>query len=82
MLFNIVAIILALYAITAPYWLFKAVKFGIKCAEKPEEVAEEPVFELPKKHNTEMSDEMKAALNVLYNIDAYDGTSNGQREVN
>lgn len=82
MLSDVLAVILGLYAISTPYWFMRAVKFGVKCAEKPEVIAEEPVFELPKKHEKhEMSDEMRADLTMLYNIGVFDGTSNGQKEI-
>ena len=85
MLSDILLIILGLYAISTPYWLIKAVKFGLKCAEKPEEAIEEPVFTLPEinpKHDeSEMTEDMKEDLAILANINAYDGTSAGQREI-
>lgn len=82
MLSDVVLVILGLYAATTPYWFMKAVKFGAKCAEKPEEVIEEPVFELPKKHEkAEISEEMKQDLTLLHNISVFDGTSAGQKEI-
>jgi len=57
-------------------------KLGVKMAEKPEKVAEEPAFTLPKRtKKPEMPEEMKRDLAKLANIEQYDGTSNGQMEI-
>lgn len=82
MLSDVVLVILGLYAASTPIWFMKAVQFGAKCAEKPEEVAVEPVFNLPKaEKKPEMTDEMRADLTMLHNINVFDGTSNGQKEI-
>ena len=82
MLFEIITVILAIYAVLTPIWIMKSVKFGIKCAEKPAEAAEEPVFTLPeKKKDVKVPEEMQKTLDILENIEVYDGTSNGQKEI-
>ena len=82
MLFEIITVILAIYAVLTPIWIMKSVKFGIKCAAKPAEAAEEPVFTLPeKKKDVKVPEEMQKTLDILENIEVYDGTSNGQKEI-
>lgn len=85
MLSDVLLIILGLYAISTPYWVMKSIKFGIKCADKPEEAAEEAVFTLPdipkKEESVELPADMKRDIAVLANIEAYDGTSVGQKEI-
>ena len=83
MLFNIIVlVILAYYAFITPIIVFKSVKFGIKMAEKPEEAAEEPFFNVPKKKELpKMTPEEQRTAQILANIDRYDGTSNGQVEI-
>jgi len=82
MLYEIVTVILAIYAILSPLVILKAVQFGLKCAEKPAEVMSEPVMSLPKKtKKPELTDDMRRGIDILTNIDTYDGTSNGQKEI-
>lgn len=82
MLFDIIAVILVIYAVSTPFWVLKAVRFGLKCAEKPSEAAEEPIFTLPeKKTDVKVPKEMQKTLDIFENIEAYDGTSNGQKEI-
>ena len=85
MLYEIIAILLALYAVSTPYWMIKAVKFGISVAEEPEKAAEEPIFNLPEKKEEPqpvvLTEEQQKLLDVLDNIDVFDGTSQGQKEI-
>ena len=85
MLYEIIAIILALYAVSTPYWMIKALKFGISVAEEPEKAAEEPIFNLPEKKEEPqpvvLTEEQQKMLDVLDNIDVFDGTSQGQKEI-
>lgn len=84
MLSDIVLVILAIYACSTPLWVVKSIKFGLKIAENTEKAAEEPVFNipsLPKKNDIELPEEVKADIAVLENIEAYDGTSHGQKEI-
>lgn len=82
MLSDIVLVILAIYACSTPLWVVKSIKFGLKIAENTEKAAEEPVFNIPtKKNDIELPEEVKADIAVLENIEAYDGTSHGQKEI-
>lgn len=85
MLSDVVCIILAIYAILSPFWLIKAIKFGISMAEKPEEAAKEPVFTIPKKKEPPveptLSPEEQKYIDILGNVDIFDGTENGQKEI-
>ena len=85
MLFDILAIIIAIYAVFSPIWVIKAVKFGISVGENPKEAAEEPVFHIPsekKKVKTPvLSKEEQQIVDILENVDIYDGTSRGQKEI-
>ncbi len=82
MLFEILTMILAIYACLTPIIVLKSVQFGIKCAEKPEKASESEIFHLPKKKKKpEVSDDVRRELDVLANIDIYDGTSQGQKEI-
>jgi len=84
MLSDIICIILAIYAILSPFWLIKAVKFGVSLANKPEEAAKEPFIALPKKKKTvepDLSKEEQKIIDILANVDVFDGTSIGQKEI-
>lgn len=82
MLSDIVLVILAIYACSTPLWVVKSIKFGLKIAENTEKAAEEPVFNIPtKKNDIELPEEVKADIAVLENIEAYNGTSHGQKEI-
>jgi len=82
MLFNFIFVILVLYIISTPYFYFKAMKFGMKIADKPEEAAEMPFFNVPeKKDKPKMTPMQDRETQILNNIDRYDGTSNGQVKV-
>ena len=82
MLFEIIGIILALYAVTTPFWVLKSIKFGMKCASEPEKAPEEPIFIVPKPaKKVETPEEVRRMLDILDNIEAYDGTPNGQKEI-
>ena len=82
MSYNIIIIVLVIYAAVSQIFMLKAVKFGLKGAEKPEKAAEEPVFTLPeKKKEAKVSESEQRILDILGNIDAYDGTSAGQKEI-
>lgn len=89
MLSDILLIILVVYVMYIPVFIIEVVKFGAKLASKPEEAAEIPVLNIifPKKKE-EKKKEQKAAnqaledtIAMLENIDAYDGTSMGQKEI-
>jgi len=85
MLSNIILCFLVLYVAATPFFYAKAVKFGIRLAEEPEEVSKETestTFNLPKKKvKPKMTPEEDRTYQILANIDRYDGTSRGQEEV-
>lgn len=85
MLYEILAVILVLYAALSPFWVIKCVKFGIKCADDPEKAAEEPDISIPwpekKAVNVELTPEQQRYVDIMTNIDTYDGTEVGQKEI-
>lgn len=73
---------LVIYVCTTPLFYARAVKFGMKLMDKPEEVEEEPVFNLPKrKEKPKMTEEEARMIQKLENIDRYDGSPEGQKEI-
>ena len=82
MLFNVIFTLLVIYVMATPYFYTKAVKFGMKLADKPEEAAVEPFFTIPKKKKQpKMTPEESRAVQIMANIDAYNGTSFGQKKI-
>lgn len=82
MLYDILLVVLVIYVCVSPYFYAKAVKFGMKIADKPEKAAEEPFFHVPKKKTEpKMSPEEKRRVQILANIERYDGTSLGQEKI-
>jgi len=82
MLFEILAIILAIYAVLSPLWVIKAVQFGMKVNEKPKEAAEKPFFSVPKKKKEEETPkELQKFIDINANIDAFDGFGENQKEI-
>ena len=79
---NIILCVLIAYLLITPYFYAKAVKFGMKLADKPEKVAEEPFFSVPKpKKKPKMTAEDDRRAQILANIDNYNGSSVGQVKV-
>ena len=78
---TILAIILGVMLVVQPYFLFKAVKFGIKMADNPEKAAEEPIFDVKEPDVKEMTDEERRFATVVDNINNYVGDSTNQKEV-
>lgn len=79
---EILAYILVLYMFLTPYFLFRAVKFGIKIAQNPEEASEEHTFTIPMpKRTPKMTAEEDRRMQILKNIDNYNGSSVGQVKV-
>lgn len=78
---TIMAIILGIVVVIQPYFLLKAVKFGIKCAERPEEAVLEPFFDVKTDEEREITDEERKAEILRQNIDNYVGDSTNQQEV-
>ena len=82
MLYSILAIILAIYAALSPLWVLKAVQFGLKINEKPEEAAEKPIFNVPKKKKHEETPAaVQRFIDINANIDNFDGFGTNQREI-
>lgn len=78
----ILILMVLIFAMFSQFMVIKAVKFGLKIAEKPEKAAEEPVFNVPKpKKKPKMTPEEKRTNDILANIERYDGTSRGQIKV-
>lgn len=79
---SLLLIILAIYVCITPWLFMKAVKFGMKLVDKPEEAVNMPIFHLPeKKGKPKMSPEEDRLMQIYANIDRYDGTSFGQKEI-
>lgn len=78
---TILAIILGIVAIIQPFYLMKAVKFGIKLAENPEKAAEEPIFDVKTPEVKKISEEEQRFADIVDNINNYVGDSTNQKEV-
>ena len=83
MLFNVILIIMAVYLMVLPFILLKFIKFGMKIAvSETEKVASEPTFTIPKKkHTPKVPKEMQKTLDIMENINNFDGTGIGQKEI-
>lgn len=85
MLYDVIFCVLVGYALVTPIFYVKAVKFGIRLTEEPEKVSREDeltTFNVPKpKRKPKMTPEEDRATQILANIDRYDGTSAGQKEI-
>ena len=85
MLFSILFVILVVYLLILPFILLKFIKFGLMIADDSKKASETPIFnvpKLPKIHKkAELSAEEQRAMSILQNIDTYDGTSLGQKEI-
>lgn len=84
MLYSVLTLILAAYAVATPFIYKEAVKFGVKLAERPAETAEEPVFNTQKRRNelsASAKDELRKTQIEWENLEAYDGTGFNQQEV-
>ena len=79
MLFNILFIIVLIYALIVPYF---ALKLGMKIAEKDENKAETPIFNIPtQKKRPEITKKDRQEIQKWENLMRYDGTSNGQVKI-
>ena len=83
MLYSILFAVLVVYTLFMPIIVIKSIKFGISLGGNVEKPEEKPVFfNIPKKKKKpKTTPEQETAMAILANIDAYDGTSNGQREI-
>lgn len=82
MLYDILVIILVVYAVFSPWLLCKGIKIGMTISGNEPKEDEKPFKLRKRKKKTKISDEQKRYLTMLDNISAYDGTSNGQRKIN
>lgn len=82
MLYNIILLaVIVAYAFLSPFAIVKLIKFGMMISEKPEKAVDTPVFVKPRKKEPKLTAEEQRTLDVLSNIDAYDGTGFGQKEI-
>lgn len=78
----ILTYILAVYVLLTPYFCYRAIKFGMKIAQTPEKVPEDKIFTIPTpKKKPKMTPEEERKMQILSNIDNYNGTSQGQKKV-
>ena len=73
--------IIVLFAIITEFAIIKAFSYGVKVG-KSKDITPEP-FKKPSKpkKKVEMTDEMSRIQDVWHNIEVYDGTSIGQKEI-
>ena len=78
MLFSILAVVLTAYIIMLPFLMVYLVSRLMTSAEK-----HEPVRIMPKKKpkKVQISDKEQKVIDILSNIDAYDGSSLGQKVI-
>lgn len=82
MLFNVILVLLVIYTMATPFFYVQAIKFGMRVWDEPDEVKEMTTFHLPKrKKEPKMTPSEQRTYQILQNIDRYDGTSNGQKEI-
>ena len=85
MLYEILMVILVVYAISSPLWVMKSIKFGVKFALDAEKTSREPVINIPKpkrkQPEVKLSKEEQKIIDTLENINAFDGTETGQKEI-
>ena len=85
MLYEILSIILVIYACLSPFWVIRAVQFGLSVVEAPKDAAKEPVFNIPKKKkpakSPALSAEEQRIMDILDNVEVFDGTEIGQKEI-
>lgn len=83
MLYSILFAVLVAYALLMPIIVIKCIKFGMTLSGNVEKTEEKPIFfNIPKKKKKpKMTPEQETTMAILANIDMYDGTSNGQREI-
>lgn len=82
MLYNIIITILGLYAVLSPFFMLKFLKIGYKMGNS-EEIGERRTVlkrKIPRKRK--MTDKEREQIeDSLANIEAYNGTSLGQKEI-
>lgn len=79
MLFNVLFVVILLYALIIPYF---ALKLGMKIAEKDENKAETPIFNIPKTtKKPETTRKERQEIQKWQNVMNYNGTSAGQVKI-
>ena len=82
---TILAIILGVVLVIYPFFLLSAVKFGMKMADKPEEIIAEPILEdiFPKAKpaNRDITEDERKFATLWENMENYIGDSTNQKEV-
>ena len=89
MLSDILIMIMVAYLMFLPVIVMKSIEFGARLSNKPEDAAEVPVLNIfsTKKKAEQTAEQKKATaaleetMAILENIDAYDGTGTGQKEI-
>lgn len=92
MLFNILIVVLVVYAMLTPFFVVKSIKFGMQIAPKADELPKsidsgkltKRKIRLPKrksKADKAREKELERITDILSNIETYDGTSIGQKEI-
>lgn len=83
MLYSILFAVLVAYVLCTPVLVVKSIQFGMSLSRSVEKNEEKPIFfNIPKKKSKpKMTPEQETTMAILANIDMYDGTSNGQREI-
>lgn len=82
MLYNIIITILGLYAVLSPFFMLKFLKIGYKMGNL-EEIRERRIIlnrSISRKRKT-TDKEREQIEDSLANIEAYNGTSSGQKEI-
>ena len=79
MFFNILLVILVVYAVISPYFY---IKFGMKIAEKDEDKAETPIFNVPKiRKMPKLTKKDRQEIQKWENVMHYNGTSDNQVKI-
>lgn len=89
MLSDVLLAAFAIHVMCTPIFMAKALKYGIRLVSKPEEAADAPVLNIkmpkkkpkPTKEQEEAARMVEATMKILDNVDAYDGTGLGQKEI-
>lgn len=80
--FKIILLVLVLYALISPFFYAKAMKFGMKIAEKETDKAETPIFNVPApKKKPQLTRKERQEIQKWQNIMRYNGTSAGQVKI-
>lgn len=82
MLYNIIIVILGLYAVLSPFFMLKFLKIGYKMGNSEEISEQRVVLNRSASRKRKMTDkERKQIEDSVANIEAYNGTSTGQKEI-